>query len=312
MFFKNRLEKKLKQWGKDVRVLPPSALSMKSKVLDLVQIPNKTVSRSHRPLPYFIALSGMAAVLLLFVGVQLYTKNSLLQPASFGVTYDAAPQAMSGSGDGDLSTFVESDELGVAYGQATGFGSSDSGSVLANASDVAGEASKDFSSLIAPTAVVSDTREFLQYKYNASIKSRRVEELADGLQTVVRGYGGRIESVSVQKKYGYIYFIVSKSSFEEFENEVKSLANARFYNSQKFYSEDQTKKTQAQIASLVGQDKELQDVAETVQGSIQLQWMGVFEMIHIYVPYFWLWIIIVAVLGICIRHYTKRRSFEVT
>lgn len=419
MFFKNPLEKKLRQWAKDVHASPPSAVAMKDKVLNLVRVPNKTAARLQSPRSYFFALSGMAAVLVLLVGMYSYKKMHLFQVATSGGSYEVAPQAMLVGGGGcgagvqcDLSASVQSDELGVAYGYETGLGNSNSDSVLANAVDIVGKVSKEVSSLVAPVAFVPDTREFLKYEYNASIKSRHVQELTGRLQTVVRGYGGRVDSVSVQKKYGYIYFVVPKSSLDEFKSEVKSLANARFYeesvqgknllsekvvieksldttnqslvswqeslsvlnkehdghilymqkqlndaasriaklrkeitsstarqkeinaelsrlyaaqaetkknitgeneyyNSRKFYLEDQIKINQNQLASLVGQDKELQDTVETVQGSIQLQWVSIFEVINIYVPYFWLWIIIIFVLVLLTRHYTKRRSFEV-
>lgn len=416
MFFKNPLEKKIRQWGKDAHVLPPSALDMKSKVLDLVKVPNKTVSRLQSPRPYFIALSSMAAVLLLFVGVQLYKKMHLFQVSTSGVAYDTAPQALLVGGGGcggaycDLSASIESSDPAFMSGKATTLSDS-SNSILVNAVDVIEKVSRETSSLVAPTASVPDTREFLQYEYNASIKSRHVQELTGRLQTVVRGYGGRVDSVSVQKKYGYIYFVVPKSSFEEFKSEVKSLANARFYeesvrgqnllpekvvieksldttnqslvswqesllalnkehdghilymqkqlnstasriaklrtevtsstarqkeisaelsrlyavqaetqknikgeneyyNSRKFYLEDQIKNTQTQIASLVGQDKELQDTVETVQGSIQVQWVSILETINIYVPYFWLWIISICIVIALVHYYGRRRSVE--
>ena len=416
MFFKNSLEKKLRQWGKEASMLPPNVLDMKSKVLDLVKMPSKTVSRLHQPRPYFIAMSSMAAVLLLFVGVQLYKKIHLFQVSTSGVAYDAAPQAMLVGGGGcggaycDLSAPLESSDLAPVSGKATALDDS-SNSVLSNPVDVVEKVSRETSSLVAPVAFVPDTREFLQYEYNAQIKSRRVPEITGRLQTVVRGYGGRVDSVSVQKKYGYIYFVVPKSSFDDFKSEVKSLVNARFYeesvqgqnllpekivieqsldttnqslvswqeslsalskeheghilymqkqlnsiasriaklrmevtsstarqkeistelsrlyaaqaetqknikeeneyyNSQKFYLEDQIKITQKQIANLVGQDKELQGAVETVQGSIQLQWVSVFEMINIYVPYFWLWVVSICIVIVLVRYYGKRRSVE--
>ncbi len=75
---------------------------------------------------------------------------------------------------------------------------------------------------------LNDSREFLKYYYGATIKTRNIGEVSGRLQTVIRGYGGRVDSVNSGEKFGSISFVVPKKSLETFKAEVKQIAGAKF------------------------------------------------------------------------------------
>lgn len=75
---------------------------------------------------------------------------------------------------------------------------------------------------------VTDTREFLKVFYNASMVTRDVQELTRRVETTVRGYDGRIDQVSVARKYGYVSFAMPQSKYEAFRTEIESFVNNRF------------------------------------------------------------------------------------
>jgi len=75
---------------------------------------------------------------------------------------------------------------------------------------------------------ISDTREFLKMDYHASIRTRRVSELTERVQTIVRGYGGRVDSSSSSSSWGAISFVVPVNRFDAFRSELKDIIRARF------------------------------------------------------------------------------------
>jgi hypothetical protein len=260
----------------------------------------------------------------------------------------------------------------------------------------------------------TDTREYLKVFYQTTIKSRAVDTLAGRIQTIIRGYGGRVDSASANKKYAYISFIVPKKLYEAFRTELKGLVGERFideyvssqnYLPQKVSIEDNTKtasstlvdyqtekknltdkhnktiadyqkqvnyyssqvwslqqeyknttstskqatlqsqinyansewsrykkliesensdynkkskvidskikSVQNQLAGLKTQDTNLTNNVETVQGSITIQWVSVWQMFKLYVPFYgWLiaGIILLVIVGAI---YGRRRSIEV-
>lgn len=75
---------------------------------------------------------------------------------------------------------------------------------------------------------VSDTREFLKTYYQATIRTRQVAKLATHIQTMARGYGGRVDDISVNKESAYITFVVPKTKFEDFTQELRGLVSPKF------------------------------------------------------------------------------------
>ncbi len=108
-----------------------------------------------------------------------------------------------------------------------------------------------------PDVPANDTREFLKVYYNASMSTRDVPALTRRVETVVRGYNGRIDQQSSSKLYGSISFSVSTSKYDAFRSELESLVDSRFVSinissqnllSQKVSIEEQQKQADTTLA----------------------------------------------------------------
>jgi len=76
---------------------------------------------------------------------------------------------------------------------------------------------------------ITDIREFSKIYYNSTLQTREVNEMTSRVETVVRGFGGRVDSSSSGKKSGYVSFVIPKNRLESFKNEIEGLVGARFY-----------------------------------------------------------------------------------
>lgn len=70
---------------------------------------------------------------------------------------------------------------------------------------------------------ITDTRQFLKTSYSADIKTRKVKELVRDIKGIILTAGGRIDNIQESNKYSYFSFVVPKSQFETFRDEVESL-----------------------------------------------------------------------------------------
>jgi hypothetical protein len=113
---------------------------------------------------------------------------------------------------------------------------------------------------------ITDTREFLKTSYSASIKTRDVEGVITTVKNMVKGADGRIDSISSSEKSGRISFVVSKSKFDAFKDEVESITHKKLYTenvssqnllTQKQNIEEQTLNVNNTLASLKEQKKNL-------------------------------------------------------
>lgn len=92
-------------------------------------------------------------------------------------------------------------------------------------------------------AFISDTREFLKIDYNATLRTRHVNDLKIKAENIIRNLGGRIDSSNSGEKNGYVNFVIPKTNLESFKIEIKDLVGTRFYieqiNSQNLLSQKQ-------------------------------------------------------------------------
>ncbi len=79
-----------------------------------------------------------------------------------------------------------------------------------------------------PDVPATDTREFLKVSYNASMRTRDVQNLTRRVETTVRGYDGRIDQESSSLQYGYVSFALPQSKYDAFRAELESLVGNRF------------------------------------------------------------------------------------
>lgn len=132
-----------------------------------------------------------------------------------------------------------------------------------------------------PTSVpITDTREFLKIGYSAIIKTRRVQEIGNRVATIVRGHGGRVDTLSLDKRYGYLTFVVPKATFVSFKTELQSVIGPRFliegvqeHNRlpEKQWIEEQTVTTESTLATLRNDRQSLINHHDTTVASLNRQ-----------------------------------------
>jgi hypothetical protein len=72
-----------------------------------------------------------------------------------------------------------------------------------------------------------DTREFLKTNYNAQINTRDVSDIVRDVKGAVRDAEGRVDGTSSSEEYGYVSFVVPKSKFDGFKDEIESLVHEK-------------------------------------------------------------------------------------
>ncbi len=142
---------------------------------------------------------------------------------------------------------------------------------------------------------VSDTREFMKVNYSGSIKTRDVKNTARDVRGIVRDMDGRIDSETVNEKYGYVSFVIPKSKLDDFRDEIEAITHKKLYTentssqnllnqkqnieqnmdlTNKSLSDLQSEKTKAEaahnksLASLQAQLKSLTTSAETMRAKL--------------------------------------------
>jgi peptidoglycan hydrolase CwlO-like protein len=112
----------------------------------------------------------------------------------------------------------------------------------------------------------NDSREFLKTDYSANVQTRDVQKMATTLQTTVKGFDGRVDSISSSQDQGYVSFVIPASQLDAFKMQIKDIAGgAKFYTEQtssenlleqKVSIEDQQKQTNDQLTQLTsGRDQ---------------------------------------------------------
>jgi len=142
---------------------------------------------------------------------------------------------------------------------------------------------------------IADTREFMKVNYSGTIKTRDVTDVARDVRGIVRDMDGRIDSETVNEKYGYVSFVIPKSKLDDFRDEIESITHKKLYTentssqnllnqkqnieqnlnlTNKSLSDLQSEKTKAEaahnksLASLQAQLKSLTTSAETMRAKL--------------------------------------------
>ena len=82
------------------------------------------------------------------------------------------------------------------------------------------------------TNTIKDTREFIKKSFNATLKTREVENTSKKVEVLIKGMDGRIDSSSISEQYGNISFVIPKSNLDDFETQLRTYTNAKFYSQQ--------------------------------------------------------------------------------
>lgn len=113
---------------------------------------------------------------------------------------------------------------------------------------------------------IKDTREFLKTNYSSTIKTRDVSDVVKQVKNIVKGADGRIDEFNTSEKYGRVRFVVAKSKFDDFRDEVESITHKKLYTesissqnllTEKQGIEGQISDTTQSLDSLISQKTEL-------------------------------------------------------
>lgn len=209
------------KWGQGERELPARVDELKKTIIARMPDDLQPVSMPAYRLPWLSFAFGGLAVLMLFVGS--VGKNTLTAPSA-----TAPEMAVSRAGvaiDGDMSVSNQNAMMPDYYPRPW----------------------QD------PNVPITDTREFLQTTYNASIRTRNVQELTRRAETTVRGFGGRVDSSNTSEKWGSVSFALPAAKFEAFRDEIESFVGSRFIT-----IETQTQNLLPQKQSIEEQKKQIE------------------------------------------------------
>lgn len=80
------------------------------------------------------------------------------------------------------------------------------------------------------TPSITDTREFLKTSFSATIKTRDVPGVVTDVKNIIKGADGRIDNIYSSEKSGQISFVVAKSKFDAFRNEIEAITHEKLYS----------------------------------------------------------------------------------
>ncbi len=113
---------------------------------------------------------------------------------------------------------------------------------------------------------IKDTREFLKTSYSAFIKTRNVKNVLRDVKSIIREADGRIDTLNETPQNGYVRFVVPKSNFENFKDEIESITHEKLITEnissenllgQKQSIEEQNRNATASLITLEKQQKDL-------------------------------------------------------
>lgn len=201
----NYLKEKLISWGADERRIPDRNDDIRATVVahltpstsDVVCVPHAT----HR-IPWLSLAFAILAVI------------AFVAPSSSPTTQLTLPAAPTTARD-DTATF-ESQKLSLG----------------SSAASRAMPSPKIYPYPIPENPPATDTREFLKTDYRAMIRTRRVQDVGNRATTVIRGYGGRIDSSSLSESSGHVSFVLPATKLDAFRAELTTLVGTRFITEQ--------------------------------------------------------------------------------
>jgi hypothetical protein len=135
---------------------------------------------------------------------------------------------------------------------------------------------------------VTDTREFLKVSYNATLKTRDVRETVRDVKGAIRDAEGRIDNENTSDKRGTISFVVPKSKFDAFRDEIESLTHSKLYTetissqnllNQKQGIEQQMQTATSSLASLEQQKRDLDARHNQTINTIQRELTSIAEQL---------------------------------
>ena len=276
----NTINNLFEQWGPTQQQLPDNNVILKNSIVGKLPI-NLATEKQQRNLKMLWlpwALSSLAVVML---AIQI-TKTPNVAPNFFSHS-QALPTVTT-------QALKEKDSAGATAPQVQNLDAAKPAmerSALASlGSNQAQRVDDKFyaDSIPAPlqnTGIpISDNREFLKTDYSAAIVSHNVSELTTKIQTTIKGFDGRVDSVNSSQESGYLSFVIPATKLDSFRLELKNISGQKFVIEQtqtenmlpqKQGIESQQKSFKDQISLLTTQKTQLTDSHTKTVNSLQYQ-----------------------------------------
>ncbi len=249
MFYK-KIAKNFERWGKKAQKLPDRNEEMKQNILNSLQIIPEPIKEQKPAIFRWLVLATVPAlaVLLMFnywrhtnISITSYVEDS-------GFSEPAMLEKTSSLSGVDMGLVKQTSMTGLSEPESI--------------------ANKILGYVRAPDIMprdyyqktdITDTREYLKTSFGFEIKTRHVEKMHTRLKTIIRGYGGRIDNSTVSKEYARLTFVLPKTDYDSFVEEVRDMFPKKFITvhenstnllGQKQNIEQQTEKSNTRIESL--------------------------------------------------------------
>jgi hypothetical protein len=223
------IKNRLADWGKKSQQLPDNNTTMKDEIVAAARPAASAQKPAKRHNPWFYR-AGVLAVSAVAIVLTIMGPDLLAKRTSFGISMGGGGSIA--SQDAVVSTnyatpAVDMDMENVSYKTAASEGGMEELGISYD------ETQRVISPIMPEPGTVAtlplDTRELMETRYNASMKTRDVNKLANQAQTIIRGHGGRIDNLSTQEKYAYISFALPKDKFDQMMAQLKDLVPEKMY-----------------------------------------------------------------------------------
>lgn len=220
---KKTIHNLLREWGTRQRMLPDRHTDMKTQALERL----RPVIEPMRP-PLFSRVPWLATAFVGLAAIAFVLPNTSFRTSSVAsrASIDLAPASTMNNENADAfmgtpPTAPTTEPYGVAG--------------AASKQSVRSMAILPYpypSPYPSPQVPAEDTRELLKTYYNTNLVTRSVDMIARNIQTMVRGYGGRIDNASIGEHFASISFVLPAAKFDTFRREMLTLLPKRFITEQ--------------------------------------------------------------------------------
>jgi hypothetical protein len=222
-YSKKDLNQLFERWGKKSATFPAQNEVLKTKILSQQSLENSSILKKYPTFSFrWLALAGVVVLVLLFTNKNTLDNILTSYPQSSGRD---EPYAINEKSSLKHSGQLNPTDLGIDQPRATGFPSREPVDIV---NDLTKLVTEPIRRMMPNSSPIADTREFLKTSYGAEIKTGQVKKLSTQITTMIRGYGGRVDNVSVDPEYGGINFVLPKNALASFRNELTGLVPDRF------------------------------------------------------------------------------------
>lgn len=224
--FNKKISNSFKHWGDKTKKFPDNNEVLKQKVLDSLQPIHESV-KEKKPFALRWLFLTVVPALALFLTLNFW-QNSRINSLSSVETVDF----YEGGQESQTVSYDSAAGLNNKSIQATGLAMEES-FVAKIADKISMPEPEPMISPMPPdyyrgNADITDTREYLKTTFGLDIKTRKVEKMHTRLKTIIRGYDGRIDNANLNEKYASISFVLPKSTYESFVQEVTEMFPEKF------------------------------------------------------------------------------------